>query len=111
MQLSKKILRYYKCKPEDIPPAIYSEEGMKQGLYKQFFLYPEDYKNNVNVQTELINVKSVKCFTPFDYDEEFKGIQGREYLMGGNTRVLFNDNTSIVVTESIHEIASKTGTT
>lgn len=108
--LNKKIEQFYRIKPEEIPPAIYSPEGMARQLYKQFFLYPEDYKNNVNVLPELINVKHVKQFSIFDYDEEFRNIQGREYLIGGNTRVTFSDNSSIIVTETVSEIVRKTGT-
>lgn len=109
ISVTKKYLTYYKCKPEDIPPAIYSEEGMKLGLYKQFFMYPEDYKQNKNVKTELINANQIKKVTTFDYDEEFRGIQGREYLIGGKTKITFLDNSSIVVTENLSDIARLSG--
>jgi hypothetical protein len=109
--LNKKIQSFYKCKPEDIPPAVFSEQGLKDKLYMHFYLYDDDYKNNVNIQTEIINVKHVKRFSIFDYDEEYRLTTGREYLKGAKTKVIFNDNSIIHVIETVTEIASKTGAT
>jgi hypothetical protein len=106
--LNKKIKCFYKCKQEDIPPAVFSQQGMKDKLYMQFYLYDEDYKNNVNVKPEIINVKSIKCVSVFDYEERYKGTQGREYLQGSNSKITFNDNSVIYVVETVSDIASKT---
>jgi len=106
--LTKKYLTYYKCNPKDIPPAVFSEQGMAMQLYKQFYLYPEDYLNNLNVKAELVNVKHVKRFSIFVYDEVYSGIHGKEYLRGAKTIVIFNDNSVIHVTETVAEIAHLT---
>lgn len=107
--LTKKINTFYKCKPEDIPLAVYSPDGMARQLYKQFFLYAEDYLNNLNIQSEIVNIKHVKKFSIFDYDDDQRGLKGNEWLLGANTKVIFNDNSVIYVTETINEIVSKTG--
>lgn len=106
--VTKKYLTYYKCKLEEIPPGIYSEEGMKLGLFKAFYMYVEDYKQNKNTKTELVNTNQIKYVTEFDYDEEFKGVHGCEYLIGGKSKITFIDNTSIIVTERVSEISKLT---
>ena len=107
--LNKKIRQYYRIAPEEIPPEVYSPEGMKNMLFTQYYLYDVDYINNVNVLPEIVNVKHVKQFAVFNYNDEFRGISDNEYLKGSNTKITFNDNSIIYVTETLNEIAKKTG--
>lgn len=109
IKLTKKIKQYYKIKLEDLPPGVFTPEAWKAEIYKQIFMYDADWIANLNVQTEIVNVKSVKRFSVFDYDEEYRSVQGREYLKGAKTKVIFNDNSIIHVVESVTEIISKTG--
>jgi hypothetical protein len=109
IQLTKKIKLYYKIKLEDLPPGVFTPEAWKAEIYKQIFMYEADWIANLNVQTEIVNVKSVKCFSVFNHDEEYRNVKGREYLKGANTKVIFNDGSIIFVTEKIPEIVSKTG--
>lgn len=107
--LNKKIPQYYKVDLDTLPPDIFTVESIRSGICKTVFMYESDYIQNLNTQPELINVKHVKRFAIFDYKREFKNVSGNEYLNGSKTQVIFNDNSSIFVTESIDEIVIKTG--
>lgn len=107
--LNKKILQYYKVDLESLPPNIFTVEAIRAGICKNIFMYEADYINNLNTQPELVNVKHVKRFSIFNYKREFGNVIGKEYLKGSKTQVIFNDNSSIFVTEELNEIMRKTG--
>lgn len=107
--LNKKIKQFYKVNPDTIPPGIFTTDAYKAGIYKEIFMYEADWIANLNTQPEIINLSSVKSFSVFNYQAEYKFCQGHEYLKGGNCRVTFNDGSSIIVTETVNEIVTLAG--